>query len=53
MLTSLERLNLSDTGVTDNGMRSLSRMKALEFLDLSHTGDSPVPLYSLMYDVEC
>ena len=37
-LTNLRHLNLSDTAITDHSVCSLSRMKQLKYLNLSHSG---------------
>lgn len=46
-LTNLRHLNLSDTATTDHAMCSLSRMKRLQYLNLSHSGAlQPLVVYS-------
>ncbi len=40
VLTNLRHLNLSDTAITDHSTCSMSRMKRLEYLNLSHSGAS-------------
>lgn len=40
VLTSLRHLNLSDTAITDHSICSLSRMRRLKYLNLSHSGAS-------------
>ncbi len=37
-LTNLRHLNLSDTAITDHSVCSLSRMRRLKYLNLSHSG---------------
>ena len=46
-LTNLRHLNLSDTATTDHAIGSLSRMKRLQYLNLSHSGAlQPLIVYS-------
>jgi len=43
-LTNVQELDLSDTGIDDQGLQYLSRLKKLNHLNLSYSGHtSPFP----------